>query len=298
MTPGPTLGCHWLRVHGRAVLAQQDSSEQSRQPALVQAGCHPACCAWYLPAPRLLPRLCRVIPLSGKCRLCCSGSLAGGSPHPITSTSPCPKPPCCSPSTSSHSAKRDCSHQIGGTSCPCGWLHGVGRKTATEEAGRPLLWAGQTVGLGDTCTLGVMSELRVWDGGSGSISACAAPLCVAPLCHRQVGINLPHGTAILGAWRGRGEQPAPVCQVVFSIQSHFLLHLMTGLCKQHAQTLWFSMAAPCSQLSRQVQRWWHTGAAGPCHCFTGNLTRGAEDAHQWLQLPSSTGSQSGKLKWY
>lgn len=51
-----------------------------------------------------------------------------------------------------------------------------------------------------------------------------------------------------------------------------------------------------SQLSRQVQRWWHTGAAAPCHCFTGNFSGGAEDAHQWLQLPSSTGGQNGETE--
>lgn len=122
----------------------------------------------------------------------------------------------------------------------------MGRTTATEEAGRPLLWAGQTVGLGDTRTLSDMSELRVWDGGSGSISLYAAPLCAAPLCHRQVGIISPMAPPSWGRGGEGGNSQHQLVVLFFSVQSHFLLHLVTGLCRQQAQTLWFSMAAPCA----------------------------------------------------
>lgn len=120
-------------------------------------------------------------------------------------------------------------------------------------------------------------------------------LCAAPLCHRQVGINLPHGTAILGAWRGREEQfvtlfffnPVPLPspsgdRALQAASTNPLVQHNCPMCR--------------SQLSRQVQRWWHTGAAAPCHCFTGNFSGGAEDAHQWLQLPSSTGGQNGETE--
>lgn len=46
-----------------------------------------------------------------------------GLPHPITSTSLCLKPQCHSLSATGRSAKRDCSYQIGGMSCPCGYWH-------------------------------------------------------------------------------------------------------------------------------------------------------------------------------
>lgn len=109
----------------RTAGSRGSSRPRRGQAAILQPVCRGrVCCSWPFPAPCWeLLRLLRVIPLSGKWRLCSSGSLAGGSPRPITGTSLCPKPPCHGPSTASRSAKRDCSYQIGSTSCPCGYRH-------------------------------------------------------------------------------------------------------------------------------------------------------------------------------
>lgn len=223
--PGPTLGCHQLRGHRGAAEAQQDHGEQHRQPAPGQAGHqHPACRARCFPAPRLLLRLLGAIPLSGKCRLCCSGSLAGGSPHPIAGTSPCPKPPCCGPCAASRSAKRDCSHQIGGTSCPCGYRHagrlGWEEKQPRESREAPARgWAGCWV-FCDTRVLAGTSEHGAPGSGSGSIPPHAASRSSARSrlalqhhpglgscwhtstpCHGRVGVSLPR--------RGWGQHRQP-----------------------------------------------------------------------------------------
>lgn len=97
-------------------------SSEGSQPRCRQAAMLQPLCRRFLP-PWELQQLLRVIPLSGKWWLCSSGSLAGGSPRPIAGTSPCLKPPSHSPSAASRSAKRDCSYQIGSTSCPCGYRH-------------------------------------------------------------------------------------------------------------------------------------------------------------------------------
>lgn len=107
--------CRLSRMAG----SSKSSQPRRRQAAILQPMCRGR--AWPFPAPQELLRLLWVIPLSGKWWLCSSGSLAGGSPRPIAGTSPCPKPLCRGPSAASSSAKRDCSCQIGGTSCPCGY---------------------------------------------------------------------------------------------------------------------------------------------------------------------------------
>lgn len=94
------------------------------QTAILQPVCRSHTCRTRpFPVSWELLRLLWAIPLSGKWRLCSSGSLAGGSPRPITSTSLCLKPQCHSPSAAGRSAERDCSYQIGGMSCPCGYWH-------------------------------------------------------------------------------------------------------------------------------------------------------------------------------
>lgn len=129
-----------------------------RQAAILQPVCWShTCCTRPFPVSWELLQLLQAIPLSGKWWLCSSGSLAGGSPCPITSTSLCLKPQCHSPSATSHSAKRDCSYQIGGMSCPCGYWHAgrIGRKTTLEKLGRPLCGAGQAVGAAATREHGI-----------------------------------------------------------------------------------------------------------------------------------------------
>lgn len=126
-----------------------------RQAAILQPVCRSqACRTRPFPVSWELLRLLQAIPLSGKWWLCSSGSLAGGSPHPITTTSLCLKPQGHSPSAAGRSAKRDCSYQIGGMflhlwllAC---WEDGVGRKTTPEKLGRPLCGAGQAVGAAAT----------------------------------------------------------------------------------------------------------------------------------------------------
>lgn len=177
----------------------------------------------------------------------------------------------------------------------------MGRKTATEEAGRPLLWAGRTVGLGDTRTLGDMSQLRVWDGGSESISPCAAPLCAA-LCGPAVPQAGRHQSAPRHCHPGGKEgKGGTVCHVVFfSIQSHFLLHLVTGLCRQQAQTLWFSITAPCAVHS-SAGRCRGGGTLEQLLPVTASLATSVVEQRMLINGCScqvALEARTGKLKWY
>lgn len=90
-----------------------------RQAAILQPVCRGhMCCSQPFPVSWELLRLLQAIPLSGKWWLCCSGSLAGGSPRPTTSTSLCLKPQCCRPQCQERLLLSDRQHVL-----PCGYWH-------------------------------------------------------------------------------------------------------------------------------------------------------------------------------